>query len=179
MFSANSSLTPVGNFRPPLKEGWGVTTDGRSLIASDGSSSLTWINPQTMKATKTVTVRDGATPIVFINELEWIDGEIWANVWQTECIARICPGTGKVRGWVFMHGLRDSLVRMNLPQLYRVDVLNGIAYDSLTKRVYVTGKQWPRVFDVRISPLTAAKVAANATLQQWRQSCISKGWKGR
>jgi glutamine cyclotransferase len=178
IYSANTSLTPVGNYRPPLKEGWGLTTDGRSLIASDGSSSLTYISPQTMRATKTVKVKDGANEVVFINELEWVEGEVWGNIWQTDCIARICPDTGKVRGWVLMQGLRDSLARRNLPQLYRMDVLNGIAYDAMSKRVFVTGKQWPRVFEVKLSQVPAAKAAANATLQQWRQSCISRGWKG-
>jgi glutamine cyclotransferase len=131
-----------------------------------------------MAATRTVKVRDGASEVVFINELEWVDGEVWANIWQTDCIARICPDTGKVRGWLLMQGLRESLARRNLPQAYRMDVLNGIAYDAASKRLYVTGKQWPRVFEIRVAPLPAAKVAANATLLQWRQSCISKGWKG-
>jgi glutamine cyclotransferase len=127
---------------------------------------------------RSVVVQDGEHKIVYLNELEWIDGEIWANVWQTECIARICPATGMVKAWVFMHGLRAALEERRLPQNGAMDVLNGIAYDEASKRLFVTGKLWPRVFEVKLEHIPAARVLGSKKLRQRRQSCLARGWSG-
>jgi glutamine cyclotransferase len=158
-------------FKTPLSDGWGITNDGRQLILSDGSSRLTWVNPATMAAVRSVEVKDGNQTIKLLNELEYINGEVWANIWQTECIARICPTTGRVQGWVLMHGLKAALQARGLPQNSGMDVLNGIAYDVAGKRLFVTGKLWPRVFVVKLTKVPAVKVATGKKMRQQRQSC--------
>eukprot|EP00879_Flechtneria_rotunda_P020820 GHRR01021918.1.p1 GENE.GHRR01021918.1~~GHRR01021918.1.p1 ORF type:complete len:259 (+),score=42.76 GHRR01021918.1:662-1438(+) len=118
-------LKQVGTFKTPLKDGWGITADDKLLVLSDGSSQLTWVDPtNSFSKIKSVQVTDGGVSIGYLNELEFIGGEIWANVWQTDCIARICPDSGKVKAWLLMHGLRDSLARRNLSST-PMDVLNG------------------------------------------------------
>ena len=127
------------------REGWGLTSDGRHLIASDGTETLRFINPRGYETSRTLQVTFGASPLRDLNELEWIDGEIWANVWQTDLIARIDAATGKVRGWVDLSGLPIGAAPGQ-----RVDVLNGIAWDPAARRVFVTGKLWPRLYEIRI-----------------------------
>ncbi len=122
-------------------EGWGVTSDGRRLIASDGSAELRFLDPKSLKETGRVTVRAGTIPIENLNELEFVRGEIFANVWQTRMIARIDPRTGQVRGWVDLTGIIDD------PS---VGVMNGIAYDAANRRLFVTGKLWPTLFEIAI-----------------------------
>ena len=128
-------------------EGWGIAYDGSSqLVMSDGSDTLSFLDPKTLAVTKTLKVLDAAAPVGNLNELEWIDGEIWANVWTTDRIARISPRTGQVASWVNL----DSV----WPRSQRTppaDVLNGIAYDKDTRRIYVTGKKWPRVYQITVS----------------------------
>jgi len=129
-------------------EGWGLTHDGKRLIMSDGQANgtLRYIDPATMKEAGRLPVRDGDRPVVGLNELEFVKGEIFANVWQTDRVARISPATGRVTGWIDLRGL------LSPKEAAGVDVLNGIAYDAAGDRLFVTGKLWPRLFEVRIVP---------------------------
>jgi glutamine cyclotransferase len=129
-----------------LKEGWGMTTDGRSLIASDGTPTVRWIDPKTFAVTRSISVRDGGVEVRNINELEMIDGELWANVWTTDRILRIDPATGSVHAVLDLTGLRPADT-LNQPDA----VLNGIAYDAVKKRIFVTGKTWATVFEIRVA----------------------------
>ena len=125
-------------------EGWGLTHDDSRLIMSDGSAQLRFIDPVTLKETRRITVRDSSGPVDRLNELEFVKGEIFANVWQTERIARISPKDGRVTGWIDLSGLLTPAERAG------TDVLNGIAYDAAGDRLFVTGKLWPRVFEIRL-----------------------------
>ena len=130
-------------------EGWGLAFDGQQLILSDGTPTLRFLSPSTLTTTHQVTVTDHGQPINQINELEYIRGEVWANIWQTNLIARIDPHTGNVVGWIDLTGLlAKSAATPNQP----IDVLNGIAYDAATDRLFVTGKFWPRLFEIRLIP---------------------------
>ena len=132
-------------------EGWGMTRDAKELITSDGTSTLRFRDPETFQVTRSVVVRDGKTEIDELNELELIkksgqsEGEIWANVWHTDRIARISPKDGRVLGWIDLAGLLPDSERVNSES-----VLNGIAYDAARDRVFVTGKQWPLVFEIKV-----------------------------
>jgi glutamine cyclotransferase len=129
-------------------EGWGITHDGERLIMSDGTSILHFLDPQTFEEIGQLEVFDDDGPVTRLNELEYIQGEIYANVWQTDRVARIAPGTGRVIGWVELGGLLTAEDRSE-----PVDVLNGIAYDAKTDRLFVTGKLWPKLFEIElISP---------------------------
>jgi len=126
-------------------EGWGLTHDGRWLIRSDGTETLFFLDPETFREVKRVRVHDRGQPVRFLNELEYVRGEVYANVWQTDCLVRISPRTGRVLGWVDLRGL------LSPEDLRRpVDVLNGIAYDAERDRLFVTGKLWPKVFEIRL-----------------------------
>jgi len=125
-------------------EGWGLTHDDKRIIMSDGSPELRFLDPDTLKETGRITVRDASGPVKNLNELEYIKGEIYANVWQTQRIARISPADGRVTGWIDLAGLLTPAERT------RADVLNGIAYDAGTDRLFVTGKWWPRVFQIEL-----------------------------
>ena len=127
-------------------EGWGLTHDDTRLIMSDGTPQLRFIDPSTMKETGRITVRDGLGPVQHLNELEYVKGEIFANVWQTDRIARISPKDGRVTGWVDLSGLLPPAER----DVAGGAVLNGIAYDAAADRLFVTGKLWPRVFEIRL-----------------------------
>ena len=129
-------------------EGWGLTTDGEQLIMSDGTDRLYFRDPETFEETGHVDVRDGGAPVVNLNELEFVDGEVWANVWKTDRIARIDPATGRVTGWIDLTGLLSPVARAERP----VDVLNGIAHDPETGRIFVTGKLWPTLFEIELVP---------------------------
>ncbi len=127
-------------------EGWGLTHDQTSLILSDGSATLRFLNPESLREVKRISVHDGqGNPIKNLNELEYIRGQIYANVWQTDKIARISPRTGRVLGWVDLAGLMDP---RELPDPDAV--LNGIAYDAKGNRIFVTGKLWPRLFEIKL-----------------------------
>jgi glutamine cyclotransferase len=125
-------------------EGWALTRDDKRLIMSDGTSRLRFLDPETLKETGGVTVTDEGRPVDQLNELEWVKGEIYANIWQTDRIARIDPATGKVTGWIDLTGLLPVADRA------RADVLNGIAYDAKGDRLIVTGKLWPRLYEIRL-----------------------------
>jgi glutaminyl-peptide cyclotransferase len=129
-------------------EGWGLTTDGERLIMSDGTNRLFIRDPETFAELDTIDVYDGVRAIWNLNELEIVDGEIWANVWQTDRIARIDPETGQVTGWIDLTGLLAESDRGS----QRVDVLNGIAHDPETDRLFVTGKLWPKLFEIEVVP---------------------------
>jgi glutamine cyclotransferase len=125
-------------------EGWGLTHDGEHLIVSDGSSSIRFLDPETFAVLKRLDVRENALPVTLLNELEYVDGEIWANVWHEDRIARISPISGEILGWIDLRGLYSRSARGT------EDVLNGIAFDSNTGRLFVTGKNWPQLFEIEI-----------------------------
>jgi glutaminyl-peptide cyclotransferase len=139
-----ASFQPKGEFPYP-GEGWGLTTDGKRIIMSDGTAELRFWDPETLKETGRITVTDEGRPVPELNELEWVKGEIFANVWQTERIARIDPKTGKVTGWIDLKGLLTPQDHNEL-----TDVLNGIAYDAKGDRLFVTGKRWPKLFEIKL-----------------------------
>ena len=127
-------------------EGWGLTTDGRSLIMSDGTNQIRFRDPATFAVTRTISVRRDGQPLNQLNELEYVQGEIFANIWQTDLVARIDPATGNLLGLIDFSGLLSPAERA------RADVLNGIAYDPAGDRLFVTGKYWPKLFEVRLRP---------------------------
>ncbi len=128
-------------------EGWGITYDGKRLIMSDGTSTLHFLDPESFAETGRIQVYDDNGPVVRLNELEYVRGEIYANVWQTDGIAIISPQTGKVTGWIDLKGL----INQGDPA-QQADVLNGIAYDEQGGRLFVTGKLWPNVFEITLLP---------------------------
>lgn len=134
-------------------EGWGITHDGENLIMSDGTSTLYFWDPETFEVVNQIEVYDDNGPVVRLNELEYIQGEVYANVWQTDRIARIDPQTGRVLGWINLKGL---LSQEDLTQ--PVDVLNGIAYDAAGDRLFVTGKLWPKLFEIELVPAGTLKI---------------------
>jgi glutamine cyclotransferase len=127
-------------------EGWGITHDGRSLIMSDGTSTLYFLDPQTFQEVNRLEVHTRDGPVSRLNELEYVQGEIYANVWQTDRIAKISPESGEVIGWIDLEGLLRPEDRDR-----RVDVLNGIAYDVKNDRLFVTGKLWPKLFEIKLT----------------------------
>lgn len=134
----------IQDFRYP-GEGWGLTSDGENLYMSDGSETLYTVDPSTFQREKRTTVTFRGEPVHYLNELEWIDGKIWANVYMTDQIVVIDPATGVVEGIVDLAGI--------LPEEHRgpkTDVLNGIAYDKASKRIFVTGKNWSKLFEIEI-----------------------------
>jgi len=128
-------------------EGWGLTTDGKQLIMSDGSAVLKFRDPKDMAVKKTLTVTEGGRPVKLLNELEYIKGSVFANVYMTNRIARIDPESGHVTGWLDLSDLRPQLPTPN-----RAEVLNGVAYDEKTGNLLVTGKYWPRMFEIKLKP---------------------------
>jgi glutamine cyclotransferase len=126
-------------------EGWGLTQDGRRLILSDGSATLRFLDPESFKVERRVTVRDHGAPVKELNELEYVRGEIYANVWHSNRIARISPATGEVLGWIDLTGIIPAS-ELSSDEA----VLNGIAYDAKADRLFVTGKLWPKIFEIRV-----------------------------
>ncbi len=129
-------------------QGWGITHDGQRLIMSDGSATIYFWDPTTFTPVDSIDVYDLNGPVASLNELEYINGEIWANIWQTDRIARIDPVTGQVLAWVDLSGLLTPAERA------QADVLNGIAYAPTQDRLFVTGKLWPKLFEIRLVPIT-------------------------
>lgn len=128
-------------------EGWGLTHDRQHLIMSDGTAVLRFFDPVTFKVVRRLAVSDRGRPVKELNELEYIHGEIYANVWQTDRIARISPTTGKVIAWIDLSGLLTADERTDGNA-----VLNGIAYDQKNDRLFVTGKLWPKLFEIKLVP---------------------------
>lgn len=134
----------IGAFDYP-GEGWGLTHDARRVFMSDGTAQIRIWDPSTLQETRRINVHDGAMPIASLNELEYVRGEIYANVWQTDKVARIDPADGHITGWIDLTGL---LTAAEISE--GADVLNGIAYDSLGDRLFVTGKLWPKLFEIQL-----------------------------
>ena len=139
-----ATLAQVGQFSY-MGEGWGLTHDRHLLIMSDGTNRIRFLDPVDFRVVRTIGVVDGSgDPVTRLNELEYIEGQIYANVWQTNAIARIDPASGRILGWIDLAGL--------LPAGTPGDVLNGIAYDAASRRLFVTGKLWPYLFEIRVIP---------------------------
>jgi len=128
-------------------EGWGLTHDGKSLIMSDGSAVLRFLDPESYVEIRRIEVRDQGIPVRYLNNLEYIKGEVFANVWGLDMIARISPENGKVLGWIDLSVLRGALGPAR-----NAEVLNGIAYDAARDRIFVTGKLWPKLFEIKLIP---------------------------
>jgi glutaminyl-peptide cyclotransferase len=126
-------------------EGWGLTNDDHEIFMSDGTPEIRVLDSNTLAEKRRFTVHDGTAPIKELNELEFVEGEIFANVWQTDRIARISPATGEVLGWIDLTGILSPIYRLPSGA-----VLNGIAYDATRKRLFVTGKLWPNVFEIQL-----------------------------
>lgn len=139
-----SSFEKIGEFKYG-GEGWGLANDGSSLILSDGSNQVRFLDPDNYQVRKTIAVFDGSTPVNSINELEYVRGEIYANIWHEDRIARIDAQTGRVAGWIDLAGLLPRNEVNN-----EEAVLNGIAYDETSGRLFVTGKLWPKLFEIRL-----------------------------
>lgn len=137
------TLKQIATFNYPT-QGWGITHNNQELIMSDGSNTLYFLNPDTFKETKRIKVTENERPLDKLNELEFVNGEIWANIWLSDRIARIDPETGVVTGWIDLTGIIDpaSLTTQDA-------VLNGIAYDPESDRLLVTGKLWPQLFEIK------------------------------
>jgi glutaminyl-peptide cyclotransferase len=128
-------------------EGWGMTRTAKEIITSDGTATLRFRNPDTFDETHHITVKDGSKTIDQLNELEYIKGEIYANIWHSNSIARISPTDGHVIAWIDLTGLLPDVEKLTSES-----VLNGIAYDAKRDRLFVTGKQWPTIFEIKVIP---------------------------
>jgi len=148
------TLKPLATFNYNFGEGWGMTTDGKSLIISTGSSNLYFVDPATFKVIKSVGVYNQYGPLAAINELEFIKGFVYANLWQKDIILKIDPASGKVVGTADLSDLRSKYGYPSLQEVLNSgqtpEVLNGIAYDSASNKVFITGKNWPKVFEVKL-----------------------------
>lgn len=138
------SFDRVGVFRFH-GEGWGLASNGEFLVASDGTATLRFLDPATFKETRRLPVTDGGEPVVNLNELEFVEGEIFANIWKSDMVARISPRSGAVLGWLDLAALRRRLVPAG-----NAEVLNGIAFDPGRKRLFATGKYWPKLFELEM-----------------------------
>jgi len=145
------TLEQVEKLDTGLSDGWGLATDGKQLYATDSSTALHILDQTTLKVKETMTITWEGRPVKWVNELEWIDGEIWGNIWQTECIARIDPNTAEIKSWILMEGLTTMTRVAN--QWPRMDVLNGIAWDARKRRIFVTGKYWPKLYEVTLQKM--------------------------
>lgn len=154
------NLSKFEKFRHDMPDGWGLATDGKILYGSDGSSTLYQIDPQTMKVVKKQIVNYQGDEVHRLNELEYVYDEVWANVWMTDCIARISQTDGSVLGWILLPNLREGLLH-NLKK--QIDVLNGIAWDRDGDRLFVTGKLWPKLYEIKLHPL---KTPFNGDIKQ-------------
>jgi glutamine cyclotransferase len=137
-------------------EGWSLTNDGKQIYMDDGSAQIRIWDATTLQEKKRLTVRDGIHPVDQLNELEWVKGELYANIWHSDRIVRISPADGRVLGWIDLKGILPTFDREG------AEVLNGIAYDSQGDRLFVTGKLWPKLFEIKVvSKTTAAKSASS------------------
>ncbi len=139
------TFRPLGNF-PIEGEGWGLAIWSNQFVASDGTATLRFYDPATKQSVRSIAVRDGDKPIVELNELEVIEGELWANVWHDDRVVRIDPLTGKALGWLDFSDLVPDSLRDSTEA-----VLNGIAYNPETRRIYITGKNWPVLYEIEMT----------------------------
>ncbi|OVA13953.1 Glutamine cyclotransferase [Macleaya cordata] len=150
------NLSKFEKFTHQMPDGWGLATDGKVLFGSDGSSTLYHLDPQTFQVIRRDTVKYKGHEVHNLNELEYVNGEVWANVWQSDCIARISQKDGIVLGWILLPDLRfgssPCSCKFLLP-LEQIDVLNGIAWDSQKNRLFVTGKLWPKLYEIKLHPI--------------------------
>ncbi|KAH1233483.1 Glutaminyl-peptide cyclotransferase [Glycine max] len=150
----NNRLFQIGTFNHDMNDGWGLATDGKVLFGSDGSSTLYQMiqtDPQTFKAVSKQVVYYKGHEVHNLNELEYINGEVWANVLPTDCIVRISPSDGSVLGWILLQDLKKELVEAGA--ISEDNILNGIAWDGEQKRIFVTGKLWPKLYEIKVSPI--------------------------
>ncbi len=150
-----ATLKQTGEFSYP-GEGWALTTDGSKIYMSDGTAQIRVLDPATLAETGRIDVKMNGRPMDQINELEFIKGEIWANVFQTDRIVRIDPTTGDIKGVIYLAGLLTKEDK----GAHNVDVLNGIAYDAASDRIFVTGKYWPKIYEIKLKD-PAAPAAPN------------------
>jgi glutamine cyclotransferase len=141
------TLEQTGSFPFTVGEGWGMTRSDREIFESDGSSVIHVLDPQTMRETRRIEVAADGIAVDKLNELEWVDGEIYANVWMTSLIARIDPASGRVLGWIDLTGLANENAGADQDA-----VLNGIAWDAQNRRLFVTGKLWRHLYEIRLTP---------------------------
>jgi glutaminyl-peptide cyclotransferase len=137
----------IDSFKYASAEGWGLTNDGKNLIMSNGTNQLTWLNQSDFSVVKTIQVADNKGLVKNLNELEYINGKILANLWQTDLIAEIDPESGKILSYINLKGLLSIMYQQ---QAERIDVLNGIAYDNKSGKLFVTGKLWPKLFEIEL-----------------------------
>lgn len=152
-----------------LKDGWGLESDGSKLYATDSGSYIHHLDPTTLKTLKSVQIKDGEKVIEMANELELVDGELWANMFGSDCIARVSPETGLVRGWIDFTGLLDKQKEHRLAKQNGrdpPDVFNGIAWDASSRRLFVTGKNWPNLYEVEVV------LGDSSSLDDVRSRCI-------
>jgi len=161
-----SNLQPLGIFNYST-EGWGITYDGRYLIMSDGTSSLYFLDPETFRHVRRITVTANGVPVKNLNELEFVNGEVYANIWPTYMIARISPDNGQVSGWIDLTGIispedKKQVGWSSIRNLWGTNTFpfpqeacaNGIAYDKSDDRLFVTGKLWPKMFEIKLIPVS-------------------------
>lgn len=156
-------------FKTPLSDGWGIASDGQALLVTDGGAEVFHLDPESFAVRRATRVMDAGRAVEMINELEVVDGELWGNVYGTECLARISIETGEVLGWVMLAGLLDRASAAENARRSGVqppDVLNGIAWDAETRRLFVTGKLWPTLFQIEVVP------TPGVSLDIARQHCI-------
>ena len=154
-----ATLTPIDSFAYS-GEGWGLATDGRLLYMSDGTSRIRVVDPAGFHELRTIQVRERDSTVWMLNELEWVGGELWANVYETDLVARIDPTTGHVVGWIDLANLLTAAERQDVTT--RGGVANGIAFDSVRNRVYVTGKLWPRLFEIDVGNVARSPTRAKS-----------------
>ncbi|MGN2253965.1 glutaminyl-peptide cyclotransferase [Frateuria sp. GZRe12] len=154
-----ATLAPRAKFAYP-GEGWSLTTDGTHLLMSDGTPTIRILDPDSLQQIGHIDVTADGQPLANLNELEWVKGELYANVWLTDRIARIDPASGRVIGWIDLAGLVPAPETLADPAN---DVLNGIAYDTVHDRLFVTGKRWPRMYEIRLAPAHRDATVGHAT----------------
>ncbi|KAI5559666.1 hypothetical protein POPTR_017G146200v4 [Populus trichocarpa] len=145
-----NDLSKIREFTHEMEDGWGLATNGKVLFGSDGTSALYQLDPQTLKVIGKQIVRYNGHEVHYLNELEFVNDEVWANVWQTDCIARISQRDGSVLGWILLPNLRKGLIEAGY---HGIDVLNGIAWDANDNRLFVTGKLWPKLYEIKLQPI--------------------------
>ncbi|CAJ1430230.1 unnamed protein product [Effrenium voratum] len=164
-------LRRIGRFRTPLNDGWGIEFDGDDLLVTDSGHDIFFLDPADFEIKKKVSVMDDNRFVEMLNELEMIGDELWANVYGTDCLARIDKTSGSVTGWVLLHDILDRRragAEAAAAGREAPDVLNGIAWDPAAKRLFVTGKLWPTLYEIKVEPLKGV------SLETARKMCIPK-----